>query len=58
MQQYLHVDQIVLARGEVESRGGSLRILARDVIPMWKVREQMVKSIVVQIHPTPWAWSK
>ena len=51
VQQYLHVDEIVLARGEVESRGGSLRILARDVIPMWKVREQMVKSIVVQIHP-------
>ena len=51
VQNYLKVDEIVLVRGEVEIRGGSVKILTRDVIPMWKVREQLIKSIVVRIQP-------
>ncbi|MFQ5571842.1 MAG: DNA polymerase III subunit alpha, partial [Rhodothermales bacterium] len=50
VQNYLQVDQIVLVRGEVEVRGGSVKILTRDVIPMWKVREQLVKSIILRIQ--------
>jgi len=50
VQNYLKVDEIVLARGEVEVRGGSVKILTRDIIPMWKVREQLVKSIIIRIH--------
>ena len=46
---YLKVEDIVLVRGEVQIRGGSVEVLARDVIPMWKLREQMVKAIVVRI---------
>lgn len=46
---YLQVDEIVLVRGEVELRGGSVKVLARDILPMWKVREQLVKSIVLRL---------
>ena len=49
VQQYLKSDEPVLVRGKVEFRGGSLRVLARDVIPMWKVRSTMVKSIIIRI---------
>ncbi len=49
VQPHLKVDEIVLVRGEVEQRGGGTKILVREVMPMWKVREQMVKSIVLSI---------
>ena len=41
-----NVDDVVMVNGEVEFRGGSVKIIGRDVLPMWKVREQLVKSIV------------
>lgn len=47
---YLAVDEIVLVKGETEVRGGSVKIVANDIIPMWKVREQMVQSIVVRVN--------
>lgn len=50
VQNYLKVDEIVLVKGEVEIRGGAVKILAQDVIPMWKVREQMVKAIVLRVN--------
>ena len=49
LQQYLHVDEVVLVRGNVEVRGGIVKVIAQDVMPMWKVREQLVKSIVLRI---------
>ena len=49
VQNYLNVDEIVLVRGELEFRGSGFKILTRDVVPMWKVREQMVRAIVVRI---------
>jgi DNA polymerase-3 subunit alpha len=49
VQNYLQVDEIVMVSGEVERRGGSVKIIGRDVVPMWKVREQMVKAIVLNV---------
>jgi DNA polymerase-3 subunit alpha len=49
VQNYLQVDEIVIAKGRPEVRGGGLSIIVQDVLPMWKVREQMVKSIVVRV---------
>ena len=49
LQQYLNVDEVVLVRGNVEVRGGAVKVIAQDVMPMWKVREQLVKSIVLRI---------
>ena len=47
--QALKVDEIVLAKGNAEIRGGNLKIIVQDIIPMWQVREQMIKSIVVRV---------
>ncbi len=49
VQRYLQVDEIVLIKGQVELRGGSGKVICNDVIPMWKVREQMVKSLSIRI---------
>ncbi|MGI9173995.1 MAG: DNA polymerase III subunit alpha, partial [Rhodothermales bacterium] len=49
LQQYLNVDEVVLVRGNVEVRGGDVKIITQDIMPMWKVREQLVKSIVLRI---------
>ena len=49
LQPYLNVDEVVLVRGNVEVRGGAVKVIAQDVMPMWKVREQLVKSIVLRI---------
>ena len=49
VQNYLNVDDIVLVHGAVELRGGDVKIVAQDIIPMWKVREQLVKAIVLRL---------
>jgi len=49
VQQHLTVDNIVLVRGEVEQRGGGTKILVREVMPMWQVREKMVRNIILTI---------
>ncbi|WP_456425627.1 DNA polymerase III subunit alpha [Rhodocaloribacter sp.] len=49
-QQYLKVDEVVLVRGHVELRGGSVKILVNEITPMWKVREQLVKAIVLRVN--------
>lgn len=49
VQNYLNVDDVVMVNGEVEVRAGSIKIIGRDVMPMWKVREQMVKAIVLRV---------
>jgi DNA polymerase III subunit alpha len=48
VQNYLNVDEIVLVRGETEVRGG-VKVIVQDILPMWKVREQMVKTITVGV---------
>lgn len=49
IQTYLQVDEIVLVRGIPEMRGGSLKVIVQDILPMWKVRDQLVKSIVLRV---------
>ncbi|NND70428.1 MAG: DNA polymerase III subunit alpha [Rhodothermales bacterium] len=50
IQQYLKVDEIVLAIGHPEVRGGSIKVVVNDIYPMWKVRENLIKSIVLRIR--------
>ncbi|GIV60655.1 MAG: hypothetical protein KatS3mg043_1744 [Rhodothermaceae bacterium] len=50
LRHYLKVDEVVLVRGSVETRGGSVKIILDDVWPMWKVREQLVRAIVLRVH--------
>ncbi len=49
VQKFLEENKAIMVRGKAESRGGSLRVLAREVMPMWKVRSTMVKAIIVRI---------
>jgi len=51
-QQYLKVDEIVLVRGNTEVRGGSVKVKAQDIVPMWKVRDQYIHGIVLRVDAT------
>jgi DNA polymerase-3 subunit alpha len=50
IQPYLEVDNVVLVKGNVEVRGGTVKVIAKEVSPMWKVREQMVSEVVLTVH--------
>ncbi|MEM1095163.1 MAG: DNA polymerase III subunit alpha, partial [Bacteroidota bacterium] len=50
VQQYLRPDEVVLVRGVPEVRGGNLKVVVNEIVPMWKVREQMVRSLVLRVH--------
>jgi DNA polymerase-3 subunit alpha len=47
----LEVDEVVLVKGETEVRGGTANIVVNEVVPMWKVREQMVKALTLRLNP-------
>jgi DNA polymerase-3 subunit alpha len=49
VQPYLQEDKVVLAKGNVEIRGGAVKVLAKEITPMWKVREQMVQEVVLRL---------
>ncbi len=50
VQRYLEPDEVVLVRGGLEMRGG-VKIIADDVVPVWKVREQMIRAVVLELDP-------
>ena len=45
----LEVDSVVLVRGRAELKG-AVKIIAKDILPMWRVRDQLVKSIVLRLN--------
>ena len=47
-QQYLKVDSIIFVRGTAEVRGGSVKVKATEILPMWKVRE-LIQGIVLHV---------
>ena len=47
-QQYLKVDSIIFVRGTAEVRGGSVKLKATEILPMWKVRE-LIQGIVLHV---------
>ncbi len=49
LQSYVKVDEVVLVTGTTEMRGGAVSIKAQDIMPMWKARDQFVKSIVIRL---------
>lgn len=46
---HLVPDEVLLVRGKAETARGGLKLLAREVLPMWRVREQLVKALVVRV---------
>ncbi len=47
-QHLLRTDEVVMVRGQAEVRGG-VKIKATALDPMWKVREQYVKRIILRL---------
>jgi len=47
--QYLEVDAVFLVKGNVEMRGGQVKVLVKDIYPMWKVREQKVEEVILTV---------
>ncbi|WP_412067709.1 DNA polymerase III subunit alpha [Rubrivirga sp. IMCC43871] len=45
----LTVDEVVMVKGKAETNRGDLKLVAKEVIPMWRVREQLVKAITLRI---------
>ena len=45
----LVVDDVLLVRGKAETTRGDLKIIGREVLPMWRVREQLVKAVVLRL---------
>lgn len=50
-QNYIEQDKVIMVRGEVEHRGNTVNIKAREISPMWKVREDYIKGVVLRIDP-------
>jgi len=47
--QHLEIDEVVMVRGKAETSRGDLKLIAKEIIPMWRVREQLVKSLVLRL---------
>jgi DNA polymerase-3 subunit alpha len=45
----LVVDDVLLVRGKAETTRGDLKIIGREVLPMWRVREQLVKAVLLRL---------
>ena len=50
IQPYLNVDDVVLVKGNAEVRGTSVSVIVQEVFPMWKVREQLVNEVVLEVE--------
>ncbi len=45
----IQVDEVMMVRGKAETSRGDLKLVAKDVLPMWRVREQLVKALTLRI---------
>jgi DNA polymerase-3 subunit alpha len=45
----LQVDEVMMVKGKAETSRGDLKLVAKDVLPMWRVREQLVKAVTLRI---------
>jgi DNA polymerase-3 subunit alpha len=50
VQSYLEVDNVGLIKGEVELQGGTVKLIVKDITPMWKVRARQVNELVLTVH--------
>lgn len=50
LQAHLQPDTVALVRMMVESRGGDLRFVANDILPMWRVQDELIRDITLRIQ--------
>ena len=46
---YIELDAPLLIRGEVEVRGGAVKMIANEVMPMWKAREELIGGLRLRL---------
>ena len=45
----IEVDSVMMVKGKAETSRGDLKLVAKDILPMWRVREQLVKAVTLRI---------
>ena len=45
----IEVDSVMMVKGKAETSRGDLKLIAKDILPMWRVREQLVKAITLRV---------
>jgi len=43
------LDEVMMVKGKAETSSGNIKLVAKDVLPMWRVREQLVKALTLKI---------
>ncbi len=43
------LDEVMMVKGKAETSTGGIKLIAKDVLPMWRVREQLVKALTLRI---------
>ena len=43
------LDEVMMVKGKAETSSGTIKLVAKDILPMWRVREQLVKAITLKI---------
>ena len=43
------LDEVMMVRGKAETSRGDLKLVAKDILPMWRVREQLVKALTLKL---------
>ncbi len=46
----IEVDSVMMVKGKAETSRGDLKLVAKDILPMWRVREQLVKALTIQVN--------
>ncbi len=46
---YIEQDAPLLIRGELEVRGGAVKLIANEVMPMWKAREELIGGLHIRL---------
>ncbi len=47
---HLNVDEIVVAQGVADIRGGEIKVRAREILPLWMAQNRYIRSIILKIQ--------
>ncbi|HLE57915.1 MAG TPA: DNA polymerase III subunit alpha, partial [Rhodothermia bacterium] len=52
LREFIRVDELVMVRGAPSTQSGQLRWKIHDILPMQRVRDQLVRSIILKVDTT------
>ena len=47
----LTVNSVVLVQGDVEENAGTIRVIARQVVPLQRIRDDFIRKLIIQLDP-------